>query len=230
MKIAGLTKTTLLDYPAHVAATVFTAGCNFRCPFCHNSDLVLGNISEAGLIDEKEIFAFLHKRKNVLAGLCISGGEPTIQADLVEFIRMVKEIGYLVKLDTNGYQPDVLDVLINERLLDYIAMDIKNTKVKYPLTCDMENISVDKIVASVNIIKESGIPHEFRTTVVKELHTEEDLLKIADWLSLSDWYLQPFVDNEKVMKAGYTSYSDAEIITIREMLVAQGYPVKIRAI
>ena len=212
MKIAGLNKTTLLDYPNHVAAAIFTSGCNFRCPFCHNSDLIYGNIPDSELLNEDDILDFLTKRKNVLKGLCISGGEPTIQPDLPNFVRKVKELGYLVKLDTNGYQPEVLENLINENLLDYIAMDIKNTKDKYHTTCGIsDKISLEKIEKSILLLKQSGLIHEFRTTVVKELHTIDDLIEIGEWLSGSDWYLQPFEDNDKVLKNGYTSYSETEI-------------------
>ena len=243
MQIASLIKTTLLDYPGFVAATIFLSGCNFRCPFCHNSDLVTGNINDSNLIDEEEILAFLRKRKNVLAGVCITGGEPTLQADLADFIRRVKELGYLVKLDTNGYKPEVLESLLIEGLLDYIAMDVKNCKGKYHLTCGFgntqlenniaanyshKNFSICNIEKSVELIKNSGISHEFRTTVVKEFHTGEDLIEIGKWLSGSDWYLQLFEDNDKVLEKGYTSYSDTEINTICEVLQTREYTVKIR--
>ncbi|MCL2717418.1 MAG: anaerobic ribonucleoside-triphosphate reductase activating protein [Lachnospiraceae bacterium] len=230
MKIGGLTKTTLLDYPGNVAAAIFTHGCNFRCPFCHNGDLVIGNITDSDLIAEEEIIDFLAKRKNVLTGLCISGGEPTIQPDLADFIRMVKKMGYLVKLDTNGYRPEVLENLIKEKLLDYIAMDIKNTKEKYNLTCDLKDISFEKIETSVELIKKSGLYHEFRTTVVKELHTIDDLISIGRRLSSNDWYLQPFEANDKVLKEGYSSYTEIEITAFSEILQAQGIAVKVRAV
>jgi pyruvate formate lyase activating enzyme len=229
MKIGGLTKTTLLDYPGHVAATIFTYGCDFRCPFCHNSDLVTGNLLDSELLSEKEITDFLVKRKNVLTGLCISGGEPTMQPDLADFIRMVKKLGYLVKLDTSGCRPEVLERLLKEGLLDYIAMDIKNTKEKYNLACGLKNISFENIEASVEIIRQSGITHEFRTTLVKELHTKDDLIVIGKWLNNSDWYLQPFEDNGKILKKGYSSYTDKEITAMGELLQAQGIPVNIRA-
>ena len=238
MQIAGLNKTTLLDYPEHVAATIFTTGCNFHCHFCHNPDLVVGKINKHELINEYEIFEFLKKRKNVLTGVCISGGEPTIQADLEDFIRKIMELGYLVKLDTNGYKPEVLKNLLNENLLDYIAMDIKNTKEKYNLTIGFENLahnhvphkkfSLENIEKSIELIKQSGITHEFRTTVVKELHTEIDLIEIGNWINGSNWYMQSFEDNGNVLVPGYTPYSNAEFIMIYENLIEQGITVKIR--
>ncbi|MCL2051186.1 MAG: anaerobic ribonucleoside-triphosphate reductase activating protein [Lachnospiraceae bacterium] len=234
MKIAGLTKTTLLDYPGHVAATVFTAGCNFLCPFCHNRDLIAGDFCDEKLLNEADIIDFLEKRKNVLSGLCISGGEPTLQPDLEDFIRMVKKLGYLVKLDTNGYRPEVIASLIKEGLLDYIAMDLKNSKEKYALACGfkakpLDNLSLEKIEKSVLIIKESGLVHEFRTTVVKELHTEDDLVKIGDWLKGSSWFLQPFKDDENVIAGGFSSYSFSEITAICDSLNKKGNAVKVRA-
>jgi len=239
VQIAGLNKTTLLDYPGHVAATIFTTGCNFRCSFCHNRELVIGENSKHELINEYEIFEFLKKRKNVLTGICISGGEPTIQADLTDFIRKVRDLGYLVKLDTNGYKPEIVENLLKEGLLDYIAMDIKNAKEKYFLTCGFENLlqsniqlekfSLDKIEKTIDLIKQSSISHEFRTTVVKLLHTENDLIEIGNWIKGSDWYLQPFEDNENVLVPGYTSYSDAEFSNIYENLIAMGIVVKVRA-
>ena len=181
MLILGLNKTTLLDYPGRVAATVFTGGCNFRCPFCHNGGLVL-EPSAGDVFSEEEILAFLMKRKKILKGVCITGGEPTMQADLPEFIRKLKEIGYQVKLDTNGYAPQVLERLLDEKLLDYVAMDIKNCREKYVMTVGMsgkeDSFQINRIEQSVELLKHSGIDYEFRTTVVKELHDKQDIFKI----------------------------------------------------
>ena len=182
MLIVGLNKTTLLDYPGRVAATVFTSGCNFRCPFCHNGHLVL-KPSALEVYSEGEVFSFLLKRRNVLKGVCITGGEPTLQADLPDFIRRVKELGYSVKLDTNGYEPEVLETLLKEKLLDYVAMDIKNCKEKYAQTVGLEGFETGRIEKSVALLKASGIDYEFRTTVVREFHEREDLRKIGMWLS-----------------------------------------------
>lgn len=207
MLIVGLNKTTLLDYPGRVAATVFTGGCNFRCPFCHNGDLVL-KPSALDVYSEEEVFSFLKKRKNVLKGVCITGGEPTLQADLPDFIRKIKELGYAVKLDTNGYEPDMLKRLLEEGLLDYVAMDIKNCREKYTQTVGLSVFFPEKIERSVLLLKQSQIDYEFRTTVVKELHTKEDLLKIGEWLSgCPRFFLQQYQENEHVIQ---TILSDRE--------------------
>lgn len=205
MLIAGLNKTTLLDYPGCVAAAVFVGGCNFRCPFCHNGGLVLDPLAQ-GVYLEDEILAFLEKRKGVLKGVCITGGEPTLHADLPEFLFRIKGAGYKVKLDTNGYAPDVLEALMDEKLVDYVAMDIKNSLDKYALTVGIYNgentgaFEADKIRRSVSLLKKSSIMYEFRTTVIKEFHTREDLLKIADWIKgCPGYYLQQYQDNENIL-------------------------------
>lgn len=199
MLIVGLNKTTLLDYPGRVAATIFTGGCNFRCPFCHNGDLVL-KASALDAYSEEEVFSFLHKRKKVLGGVCITGGEPTLQPDLAEFIRKVKELGYAVKLDTNGYKPEVLDELLKEGLLDYVAMDIKNCKEKYAVTAGVTSFEIANIEKSMKLLEEYGIPYEYRTTVVKEFHKKEDLEAIGKWIDgRADWYLQPYRDGEEIL-------------------------------
>lgn len=198
MLIAGLTKTTLLDYPGHVAATIFTGGCNFRCPFCHNAGLVL-TPSSAEMYSEEDVFSFLKKRRNVLQGVCITGGEPTLCADLPEFIRKVKKLGYAVKLDTNGYKPEVLRALLQAELLDYVAMDIKNCLSKYGATAGVE-VELKKVEQSVELLKNSGIDYEFRTTVVKEFHTPEDLREIGKWLKgCSKYFLQQFRESDNLI-------------------------------
>ena len=169
MNIYGYQKTTLLDYPGHVAATLFTGGCNFRCPFCHNSNLIL-NPTSSSLISEDEIFHFLKKRKNILSGICITGGEPTLQTDLAEFIKKLKSLEYKIKLDTNGYHPKILSDLLDQNLLDYIAMDIKSGYSNYSDICGISNFNITPITESISVIENSGINYEFRTTVVNELH------------------------------------------------------------
>lgn len=202
MLIAGLNKTTLLDYPGCVATTVFVGGCNFRCPFCHNGGLVLAPFSQ-GVFTEEEIFTFLNKRKNVIKGVCITGGEPTLHADLPEFIEKIKDMGYRVKLDTNGYMPNIIKQLLDKELLDYVAMDIKNCPDKYAMTVgrsDAQDFDMDKICQSVDLLKKSSIIYEFRTTVVKEFHTKEDLLKIAEWIKgCPYYYLQQYQDSENML-------------------------------
>ena len=184
MTLHGLNKLTLLDYPEHLACTAFTATCNFRCPFCHNSSLVLSP-SSCQTISEEQFFSFLNDRKKRLEGVCITGGEPTLQADLIPFIRKIKEHGFLVKLDTNGYNPNILATLLSEHLLDMVAMDIKNSKEHYAKTCGIpENFfHISRIEESISLLLHSNISYEFRTTVVKELHDEKAMHDIGSWLS-----------------------------------------------
>ena len=228
MQIHGLNKTTLLDYPEHVAATIFTGGCNFRCPFCHNMNLVL-NLADTPHVSEEEVLSFLKKRKSVLSGVCITGGEPTLQADLATFIDDIKEIGLLVKLDTNGYRPDVLRSLLGRNVLDYVAMDIKNTKEKYAMTTGMADLDISLIEESVHMIMESGIAYEFRTTVTRQLHEKEDFMKIGEWLCGAEkYYLQAYRDNENVLRRGFTSYSKQEMEQFATMMREQIKTVMVR--
>lgn len=203
MNICGYQKTTLLDYPGHVAATIFTGGCNFRCLFCHNSDLLL---NPSTIISEEEIFTFLKKRKNILSGICITGGEPTLQKDLIEFIEKVRSLGYKIKLDTNGYRPQIISELLNKNLLDYIAMDIKAGYSNYANICGVSNLNIETIKESISMIENSGIDYEFRTTIVKELHTEQDFQEISEMLSpKSSYYIQSFKDSGNILTPGLSS-------------------------
>lgn len=205
MNICGYQKTTLLDYPGHVAATIFTGGCNFCCPFCHNSDLVV-NSTMSPCISQEEIFSFLKKRKNVLSGICITGGEPTLQTNLSEFIKKVRSLGYKIKLDTNGYRPDVISSLLEDNLLDYIAMDIKAGLSNYAKVSGIPNLDTSKIKESISIIENSGIDYEFRTTVVKELHNRQDFLEISEMLSSSSsYFIQSFKDSGNILTPGLSS-------------------------
>ena len=215
MYICGYQKTTLLDYPGHVAATIFTGGCNFRCPFCHNADLLL-KPDKASPITEEEIFTFLQKRKNVLSGICITGGEPTLQSDLTDFIRKVRDLGYKIKLDTNGYRPDVILALLKDNLLDYIAMDIKSGFSNYANVSGVPNLDISKIKESISIIENSGIDFEFRTTVVKDLHCEQDFYEIKEMLSSdSSYFIQSFKDSGNILTPGLTS---CDIDTLNQYL------------
>ncbi len=210
MQIHGLNKTTLLDYPEHLAATIFTGKCNFRCPFCHNKSLVI-NPDEQPCIEEDEILNYLEKRKSILEGVCITGGEPTLQKDLPEFLQKIKNLGLKIKLDTNGYRPEVIKDLYHKNLIDYVAMDIKATKEKYPEATDIKNLDVSKIEESIRFIIENLNDYEFRTTVVKELHSKEELLKIKEWLKGAKKYkLQNYKDSEGVINPIYTAYSEKE--------------------
>ena len=174
MIVSGLQKLTLLDFPGKTACIIFTRDCNFRCPFCHNADLVIG---DAAPLENEEIFAYLDKRKKLLDGVVITGGEPLLQKDIADFIRRVKSFGYAVKLDTNGTYPDRLKALLDEGLVDYVAMDIKNGKAKYLETAGVSGEALlSRVKESIAIIMASGVAYEFRTTVVKGLHTKESLL------------------------------------------------------
>lgn len=202
MLLGGLQRMTLIDYPGKVAATVFTVGCNFRCPFCHNPELVLKSEFLVSLDDntlEKEFFEFLKTRQGKLDGICITGGEPTIQADLVEFVTKIKKLGFAVKLDSNGTRPDVLRELFQKKLLDYVAMDIKSSLKNYKNVCGTD-IDLERIKLSVDLIKNSGVDYEFRTTVVPGLHTVEEFKDVAEWLKGSRKYiLQKYEDNGKIL-------------------------------
>lgn len=193
MHFEALQKLTLLDYPTKTAATLFTHGCNFRCPFCHNAGLVVR--PSAAAVDENELFAFLDKRKKVLDGICITGGEPLLQKDIADFIRRARAYGYAIKLDTNGSFPEQLAALIDEGLLDYVAMDIKNAPEKYEVTAGARGI-LAKVQASVALLLENKVDYEFRTTVTGGLHTEADMRAIGEWISgAKRYFLQPFQDS-----------------------------------
>ena len=195
MIIHGFQKMTLLDFPGRVACTVFTAGCNFLCPFCHNARLVT-QAQQSDLVDERDVFAYLEKRKGILDGVCISGGEPTLQSDLADFIRRVKGMGYAVKLDTNGTRPDVVAALIDEGLLDYVAMDVKNTPEKYAQTVGLSGYDPTPVLQSMDLLLRGRVDFEFRTTVVRELHTPSDIAAIARRIARAPrYFLQPFVDS-----------------------------------
>lgn len=210
MQIHGYNKTTLLDYPGIVAATVFTGSCNFRCPFCQNADLVLDPASQP-LISEEEIFAHLSKRKGITKGVCITGGEPTLQKDLEAFIKKLKDMGLLVKLDTNGYRPDVLKDLVNKGLIDYVAMDIKSSPEGYAKVAGID-VDTDKIKESVSFLIAKNFPCEFRTTVVRELHNIDDFKEIAKLLKgAKKYFIQGYVDSERVICPGFSAYSRQEM-------------------
>ena len=181
MKFNGFQKLTLLDYPGKVACTLFTAGCNLRCPFCHNASLVT-HIDNVVSYDEDEILDFLRKRQGILGGVCITGGEPLMQSGVTDFIKKVKELGFSVKLDTNGTFPEKLTMLAESKLIDYVAMDIKNCKEKYAVTSGITDLNIGNIEKSVEFLLSGKIPYEFRTTVVAEFHTPQDIGKLQSGL------------------------------------------------
>lgn len=186
---------TLLDFPGRVAATIFTGGCNLRCPFCHNAPLVT-HLSPAEKIDTEEILHFLSGRTKLLDGVAITGGEPLLQVDIAGFIGKIKAMGYAVKLDTNGTFPDKLSELLEKGLVDYVAVDIKNCREKYGETVGLNGFDTKPVERTVEILKNSGIPYEFRTTVVNELHTVEDIKKIGEWINgAPKFFIQNFVDS-----------------------------------
>ena len=212
MNIAGITKLSLLDYPDHLACTVFTPGCQFRCPFCHNGKLALANANLETDFSIRNIFDFLKKRIGILDAVCISGGEPLLQDGLVDFIKVIKEMGYLVKLDTNGYLPERLESLLEMGLLDYVAMDIKNCPSHYAETCGINSINPDTISKSIEIIKKSTIAFEFRTTVVREFHSAKDIKNLSDWnIAEATLYLQSFKDSNDQIRPGLHGYNTQEM-------------------
>jgi pyruvate formate lyase activating enzyme len=197
MLLAGFQKLTLIDFPGHIATTVFTIGCSFRCPFCHNPELVLssrGYVTSGNV--EEEFFDFLELRKGKLEGVCITGGEPTIQPDIIEFMKRIRGAGYAVKLDTNGTRPDVVKKAIDQKLVDYIAMDIKNQPKRYAETAGTE-VDLERIKLSADLIMNSRVKYEFRTTVVPGIHTEKDFIGIARWISgARSYWLQRYQEKK----------------------------------
>lgn len=198
MKIGGFQKTSLLDYPSEISCIIWTVGCNFSCPFCYNIDVVTENVTR---ISEKEVLSFLEKRKNVIDGLVISGGEPLLQSDIISFCEKVKKIGYLIKIDTNGSLPGKLEVLVNKGLVDYVAMDVKAPTNKYVALCG-KNVDLERIQDSIDLIRTSGIDYEFKTTFVPDLLVKEDIVQIGKWLNGSlTYFLQQFKNDTSTLSS-----------------------------
>lgn len=229
MKIEALQKLTLLDYPGKMAATIFTYGCNLRCPFCHNALLVTEE--STGGISTEEVLSFLSKRKGMLEGVCVTGGEPLLQPDIEDFLRAIKDMGFSVKLDTNGTLPKKLKAVVAKGLVDYVAMDIKNCRDKYSLTSGKTCMDLTAIDESIRFLLSGEVEAEFRTTVVKNLHTEEDLLKITDWISGCDrFFLQQFVDSGNLIDNSLEGYSDSELTAIFKQIKRKLPVTKLRGI
>jgi len=228
MKIMGFYKSTMLDYPDHLASAIFTRECNYRCPYCHNGDLVLETSSQ-GDVEESEIFEHLKKRRNLLEGLVISGGEPTLSSHLIPFIERVKELGLKVKLDTNGSNPSVVEKLIERNQVDYFAMDIKNSFEKYPETTGVKDVDLTCIKKSIDLIIKSNVQHEFRTTIMKEFHQERDIIEIVRYIRGADvYYLQQFEPTDKMIGKGpYTFYSVEEMLAIKKEIEQYQYVSRI---
>ena len=223
MQISGLQKMTLLDFPGKVACTVFLSGCNFRCPYCHNAELLDGRIEP--LMSAEEFLSFLKKRVGLLDGVCVSGGEPTLHPELKELLGQIKAMGYAVKLDTNGSRSAVLKELVEEGLVDYVAMDIKNAPDKYALTCGLSAMDLAPIEESIRFLLAGKVDFEFRTTVVRELHTAQDIVKIGRWLTelsggkpIRKLFLQPFVDRDTVVFSGLHAPDSHQMAEFTELL------------
>lgn len=218
MRISGLQKLTLLDYPGTVACTVFTAGCNMRCPFCHNSSLVLPERMAEDEISVTELLGFLKKRQGILDGVAISGGEPLLNEDMPELLRDIKALGYKVKLDTNGTKPTLLTQLIEEGLVDRVAMDIKNSPERYPATVGRADFDISPVERSKELLLKGKVEYEFRTTVVKGLHTKDSLRDAARWISgAKEYYLQQFKDSgELILPDGLEAFNDKEMNELKD--------------
>lgn len=214
MLIGGFQKLTLLDFPGRVACTVFTVGCNFRCPFCHNS-LLVTNTDKNNVWDEDEVLSFINKRAGVLDGVAITGGEPTLMPDLPDFIRKIKDMGLDVKLDTNGTSPEILESLIDAGLVDYVAMDIKSSVNGYSALSGVD-VDIAPIEKSIGILMQRRVPYEFRTTAVRELHTLDDFKDIGEMIRGADkYFIQKYVDSGACIKDGFSAFEDGEM---REIL------------
>ena len=223
MRFAGMQKLTLLDVPGHTACTLFTAGCNLRCPFCHNSILVPADTDQP--LDDADVLDFLTKRRGLLDGVCITGGEPLIHPELETFLEKVRALSsYYIKLDTNGTFPRQLRHLIDRNLLDMVAMDIKNTPEKYAMTCGLPDMRLDSVKESIELLRDAPIEVEFRTTVMREMHTEEDLRRICAWTGgRRNYFLQPFLSSPQVPDSSLSAYPAQEMEGLVQGL-KQDYP------
>ena len=221
--ISGLQKMTLLDFPGKVACTVFLKGCNYRCPFCHNSELFLGKPET--LMDQESFLKFLRSRKGLLDGVCVSGGEPTLHPGLPELLRKIKELGYAIKLDTNGSRPEVLKALAQEGLLDHVAMDVKNSPSRYAQTAGVEHLDLSRLEESLRFLISGDLSYELRTTLVSQLHDEASIREMGQWLQdlvpgkkAKKLYLQSFVDRDTVVFAGFTPPEPESVEKYKEIL------------
>lgn len=218
----------MVDFDEKIACTVFTGGCNFRCPFCHNGALVVGNV-KAEQIDENEVFDYLQKRKGLVDAVCVTGGEPTLQPDLKDFLRKVRDMGYLTKLDTNGLRPDVLKSVLDEKLVDYVAMDVKNCLKKYAVTVGLNEVNTAKIKESVDTLLNGNVDYEFRTTLIKEFHTAEDMREIADLINGADkYFMQKYKDNEECIAHGFSPIEKEEAEKFKSLFIGKVAKIGLR--
>ena len=233
MDISGLQKLTLLDFPGKTACTVFLSGCNFRCPFCHNSPLLERDVEPE--TDDAGLLRFLKKRQGLLDGVAITGGEPTLRPELPELLRSIRALGFLTKLDTNGCRPDVVRALIDEGLVDYIAMDVKNSPLRYAETAGLPSVRLEPIRESLRLLLEGRVDYELRTTVAQELHDAASFRGIGQMLAelspdrkAKRYFLQPFVDRDSVLCAGYHAPDAQALLTYRDILAPYVQEVSIR--
>ena len=231
--ICGLQKMTLLDYPGKVACTVFLGGCNFRCPFCHNSELFMGKPEK--LMEEEAFFQFLSKRKGLLDGVCVSGGEPTLYKELPAFLEKIKELGFAVKLDTNGSRPEILKDLLEKNLVDYVAMDVKNSPAKYAQTVGLESVDLSALEESLRMLIGGETPYELRTTLVSQLHDAASIQDMGVWLAglvpgkrAEKLFLQSFVDRDTVLFAGLSAPEQEVVAEFAKILAPFAREVTIR--
>ena len=229
MKIHGLQKMTLLDFPGHVACTVFLGGCDLRCPYCHNYELATGKVPP--VMEEEELFTFLAKRKGLLDGVAITGGEPCLHRDLPEFIAKIREMGFSVKLDTNGTHPAVLAEVLERGLVEYVAMDVKNSPDKYAMTAGLQTLDIGPIRESIELLKNAGIEYEFRTTVVDELHEAGDFEEIGRWIEgARHYFLQCFTDRDTVPFEGLSAPSKEKLEACAAVVSKYVKDVQIRGV
>ena len=232
MKVTGIQKLTLLDYPGVVACTVFTAGCNFRCPFCHNAMLVLPEQIDDECLTDDEVFGFLKKRRGVLDGVAVTGGEPLLHADMPEFLARVKELGYKIKLDTNGSNPELLSEIVKNKLVDRVAMDIKNAPEEYARTIGLKSFDIAPVERSKEMLLRGDIDYEFRTTVVKGIHTKESLIGAAKWLEgAKEYYLQQFKDSGNlILPDGLSAYDEKQMHALADAVRDYVPTVEVRGV
>lgn len=232
MKVTGIQKLTLLDYPGVVACTVFTAGCNFRCPFCHNAMLVLPEQIDDECLTDDEVFGFLKKRRGVLDGVAVTGGEPLLHADMPEFLARVKELGYKIKLDTNGSNPELLSEIIKNKLVDRVAMDIKNAPEEYARTIGLESFDIAPVERSKEMLLSGETDYEFRTTVVKGIHTKESLIGAAKWIEgAKEYYLQQFKDSGNlILPDGLSAYDEKQMHALADAVRDYVPTVEVRGV
>lgn len=232
MKVTGIQKLTLLDYPGVVACTVFTAGCNFRCPFCHNAMLVLPEQIDDECLTDDEVFGFLKKRRGVLDGVAVTGGEPLLHADMPEFLARVKELGYKIKLDTNGLNPELLSEIVKNKLVDRVAMDIKNAPEEYARTIGLKSFDIAPVERSKEMLLRGDIDYEFRTTVVKGIHTKESLIGAAKWIEgAKEYYLQQFKDSGNlILPDGLSAYDEKQMHALADAVRDYVPTVEVRGV